>query len=289
MPAILEVRHFSKHYGNFSVQNLSFNLNKGEIAGLIGRNGTGKSTIIRGIMGLTKIDSGEVLIDGTRTRPFGQHLHWIGYVPDRPIFYEWMSVDDAIRFTSKFYRAFDLELAARLKEDFDLRGQKPIKALSHGMRTKLALLLALAHEPKLLILDEPTTGLDPVFRADILEYLSSLRRNGRPIPILFSSHILSDVERIADQIIVVRKGRLAGIYKAGELANAWSLLVADEALEISGRVAGKDWKTKNALGRVALCITNKEIDETMASLSASDRRRIRIEHPTTEDVLMELI
>jgi ABC-2 type transport system ATP-binding protein len=286
---ILQVHKFSKHYAKFSVQDISFELGKGTVAGLIGRNGAGKSTIIRGIMGLTKLDAGEVLIDGVPVVPFGAQIRNIGYVPDRPVFYEWMTVDQAIKFTSKFYPSWRAYLAEQLKDVFALRDDKRVKNLSAGMRTKLALLLAISHEPSLLILDEPTSGLDPIFRADLLEYLAGLRKSARNLSILFSSHILSDVELIADQTIILRGGRLVGIFKAGELESAWSLLVADERFEIPGRVTQKDWKPKNVFGRVALCILNREIDETLAGLSENQRRHVRVEHATTEEVLLGLI
>jgi ABC-2 type transport system ATP-binding protein len=289
VPAVLEAKSVVKRYGDFALQDVSFTLEAGTITGLVGRNGAGKSTLIRGTMGLIRLDGGSFLLLGEPTRPFGDQMQRIGYVPDQPVFYEWMTVDETIAFMSKFFPRFNPALAAKLKNDFELVGSKPVRALSSGMRTKLSLLLALVHEPPLLILDEPTSGLDPIFRAEILDFLSQLRRSGTSTATLFSSHIISDVERVADKLVILRDGKVVTISTVQEIPGSWAMLVADRALEVPGSVSRKSWRVMNNSGAVSCCVPAQQIDHLLRSLSEEDRRRIRVEQPTAEAVLMELI
>lgn len=289
MTAVLEALHVVKRYGDFALQDVSFTLGEGTITGLVGCNGAGKSTLIRGAMGLIRLDSGEFSLLGKPTHPFGDQMYSIGYVPDHPIFYEWMTVDKTITFWSKFFPRFNPQLACKLKEDFDLQGSKLVRALSAGMRTKLSLLLALVHEPRLLILDEPTSGLDPIFRSHILEFLLQSQHGNTPIATLFSSHIISDVERVANEIIIIREGKLVAVSTVRELGNSWAMLVSDEALEVPGTLSRKDWRAIDNSGTVSCCIPAQQVDQLLRRMNESDRMHVRIERPTTEAVLMELI
>jgi len=287
--AVLEARSVIKRFEDFALQDVSFTLEEGTITGLVGRNGAGKSTLIRGTMGLIHLDGGSISLLGEPTRPFGKQMQRIGYVPDRPVFYEWMTVDETIAFWSKFFPSFNPRLAESMKNDFELTGLKTVRALSSGMRTKLSLLLALMHEPPLLILDEPTNGLDPIFRAEILDFLSQLRRNGTSTTTLFSSHIISDVERVADKLVILRDGKVVVESTVSEIGRSWVMLVADKALEVPGSISIKSWRVMNHSGAVSCCVPAEQIDHVLYSLAEADRGRVRVEHPTAEAVLMELI
>lgn len=205
----VETHGLAKHYGeSVAVAGLDLAVPQGCAFGLLGPNGAGKSTTIQMLLGLIPPTSGHATVLG---RPVDRDAHTVraevGYVPERHYIYPWMTVGEVVRFTRSFYPAWNDGLCNELLGEYALDTGKKVKHLSHGMVTKLALLLALAHEPRLLILDEPTSGLDPLireeFNAGVLELLQKNRRT-----VLFSSHILSDIEKVADTIGIIHQGRL---------------------------------------------------------------------------------
>lgn len=176
--------------------------------GFIGPNGAGKSTTIRMLMGMLRITAGDarVLDVDVGANPDAVK-RLVGYVPEQHFIYRWMYVHEVIGFCRSFYPTWNDALCAELIERFDLEPNKRVKHLSKGNVVKLALLLAIAHEPQLLLLDEPTSGLDPLVRE---EFLDGVLRAicDTPRTILFSSHTLTDVQRLADRIGIIHEGRL---------------------------------------------------------------------------------
>jgi ABC-2 type transport system ATP-binding protein len=197
-----------KRYTHFSLESIHLELPTGSIMGFIGANGAGKSTTIRILMGLVHQDAGSVRVLG-HAMPADQAAAKldIGFVSEDMRLYGQATLAWHMNFLRPIYPRWDQSYAESLAQRFDLKPQQKIKGLSHGQRVKAALLLALARRPRLLVLDEPTTGLDPVARVEVLgELMAALADEERTI--LFSSHNTLDVEQISDQITFIDRGRI---------------------------------------------------------------------------------
>lgn len=207
MTEALRVEHLSKTYPNFKLKDISFSLPAGQIMGLIGRNGAGKSTTLKALLNLVHPDRGRILY-------FDQNLadhelaikQAVGFADGGLMFYQRKSLRQLLAMTSSFYSNWDQAACQHYLQTFHLQLDQRPAQLSAGMRVKLNLLLALSHRAKLLILDEPTSGLDPISRAELLKTFSRLKQTG--MAILFSTHITTDLEACADQITYLRAGRL---------------------------------------------------------------------------------
>lgn len=198
----------SKKYPHFTLDNIDLELPTGSIMGFIGANGAGKSTTIRILMGLVRQDSGTVNVLG-HSMPVQQATAKldIGFVSEDMRLYGTATVGWHMKFVRSIYPRWDQPYAEKLLQRFDLKAQQKVKGLSHGQRVKAALLLALARRPRLLVLDEPTTGLDPVARHEVLgELMAVLADEERTI--LFSSHNTKDVEQISDVITFIDRGKI---------------------------------------------------------------------------------
>lgn len=198
----------TKEYKHFALQNVNLELSAGTIMGFVGANGAGKSTTIRILMGLIRQDSGAVKVLG-REMPSDQAAakRDIGFVSEDMRLYGPATVAWHMNFIRSIYPQWDQPYAQSLLKRFDIRAEQKIKGLSHGQRVKAALLLALARRPRLLVLDEPTTGLDPVARREVLaELMAVLADEDRTI--FFSSQNTLDVEQISDQITFIDRGRI---------------------------------------------------------------------------------
>jgi ABC-2 type transport system ATP-binding protein len=197
-----------KRYPHFTLDNIDLELPAGSIMGFIGANGAGKSTTIRILMGLVHQEKGRVNVLG-HSMPAGQveAKRDIGFVSEDMRLYGAASLRWHMEFVRSIYPRWDQPYAEKLLQRFDLKAEQKIKGLSHGQRVKAALLLALARRPKLLVLDEPTTGLDPIARHEVLgELMAVLADEERTI--LFSSHNTQDVEQISDQITFIDRGKI---------------------------------------------------------------------------------
>ncbi len=207
MEPILDVQGLSKSFGDFHL-DVSFTLPKGYIMGLVGPNGAGKTTTIKLIMNLINRDAGQVSVFGQDNRLREKEIKQkIGFVYDENYFYEDLNLDEMKRIIAPFYLNWDEHLYRKYIKAFDLPPKKKIKALSRGMKMKYSLVLALSHGAELILMDEPTSGLDPVFRAELLEILQGEMQDEKR-GILFSTHITSDLERIADYICFINQGRV---------------------------------------------------------------------------------
>jgi len=204
----VELKGVGKDYPHFRLQDVNLKLETGTVMGFIGANGAGKSTTLRILMGLVHQDRGEVTVFGSRM-PQQQALakRDIGYVSEDLRLYGTATLGWHMSYIRSIYPGWDSAYAAHLCRHFDLNPAQKIKGLSTGQRVKASLLLAFARRPRLLVLDEPTTGLDPVARHEVLEALmEAMRDESRTI--LFSSHNTHDVEQISDQITFIDRGRV---------------------------------------------------------------------------------
>ncbi len=206
---VIRTEALSKRYGKLAaVDDLGLSVPSGCVFALMGRNGAGKTSLIRMLLGLTAISSGEASVLGLDSRK--EHVairRRVGYVPEEHHLYRWMTVAETAHFVSAFFPTWNASLCAELLERFALAPDSRVSNLSRGMVAKLALTLALAHEPELLVLDEPTSGLDAVVRREFLESIVGVAGDeGRTVVI--SSHLLNDVERVVDRVALLDEGRL---------------------------------------------------------------------------------
>jgi len=204
---MLEVRGLCKRYPAFTLSDVSFSLQRGEIVGFIGRNGAGKTTTLKSLLGLVHPDAGDIRFFGL---PFAENelsiKQRIGFVSGGVDYYSTKRIGTIANVCKRFYENWDEATYQKCLLRFNLDERKTPAQLSAGMRVKFSLALALSHGAELLILDEPTSGLDPVSRDELLEEFLLLREQG--VTILFSTHITSDLDRTADRILYIKNGRI---------------------------------------------------------------------------------
>ena len=206
---IIHVADVSRRFGAQTALNgVTLTLPRGGVYGLVGANGAGKTTLIKHILGLLRAETGEVRVFGLDpvADPVGV-LSRIGYLSEDHDLPTWMSVGELMRYSRALYPAWDQEYAEGLRRSFDLDPSARVKNLSKGQKARAGLVVALSHRPDLLLLDEPSSGLDPVVRRDILEaIMRTIADEGRTV--LFSSHLLDEVERVADHVTMISHGRI---------------------------------------------------------------------------------
>ncbi len=236
---VIALQNVCKRYGSLDVlTGLSLQVQPGEVYGFLGRNGAGKSTAIRMIMGITKLTSGKIELFGqSNERALVKTRQRIGYVAQEQHFYPWMTPSSLGRFVSGFYPRWDKGRYNSLLSLFELPLKRKIGNFSGGMKAKLALSLALATRPECLILDEPTAGMDPVARREFLDLVSEEARR-EDTTIFFSTHLIDDIEAIADRIGIVESGKT--VYEGGlkPLSDSIATYSIDESLYRPGSVPG---------------------------------------------------
>ena len=205
---VIEVKGLNKAYKHFKLDNASFDLAPGMITGLIGANGAGKSTILRILSGLLKKDSGEIIVDGQTVSDIGGKLR-LGFVSQELGIYHTQKMSAVAGFVRDVYKESwdEGKYEHYLRDVFDLRYDQKIKELSLGMRVKFFLAMELAKSPECLLLDEVTSGLDPVIRDEVLDILLDTARE-YDIPVFMSSHITEDLEKVAERIIFIDSGHI---------------------------------------------------------------------------------
>ncbi|MCM3650939.1 ABC transporter ATP-binding protein [Metabacillus litoralis] len=208
MENLVELRNVMKNRSNFTLNNINLDIKSGFITGLIGPNGAGKTSLIRCMMNLMHIDSGEITLFGkTHFEATNEIKQKIGFVYDENCFYEDLSVEQNKKIVSMFYNQWEDSVFYSYLERFQVPKDKKIKQLSKGMKMKFSLAIALSHHPQLIIMDEPTSGLDPIFRREFLDILLDVVQDERKA-IFFSTHMTKDLEQIADYIAFMHNGEL---------------------------------------------------------------------------------
>ena len=236
---VLELRELRKRYGSLPVlEGLDLRLERGQVYGFLGRNGAGKSTTLRIVMGITHADAGSVRLFGSPVAPGDvRPRQRVGYVAQEQHFYDWMTPEALGKFVGAFYPSWDADRYAELLERFEIP-ERRLRTFSGGMHVKQALALALAHRPELLVLDEPTAGLDPVVRREFLEILREIVARGEQAT-LFSSHLVDEVELVATRVGIVERGVMRYEGSLAELAGRVRRLTLPGAGADSG-AAGSD-------------------------------------------------
>jgi ABC-type multidrug transport system ATPase subunit len=208
-PNPVDIQNLSRAYGaRAALNDISLQVTTGTVFGLVGENGAGKTTLLKHLLGLLRAQQGSVRVFGHDpvTHPV-EVLSRIGYVAESRDLPGWMRVSELLRYLEPFYPTWDSQFAQELRRRFELDPESRIKNLSRGQLAKASLLAALAHRPQLLVLDEPSSGLDPIVRRDILEaIIRTVSHEGRTV--IFSSHLLDEVERVSDQVAFLHAGRL---------------------------------------------------------------------------------
>ena len=277
MSAILEVDNLHKEYRDFKL-NVSFSLERGYLMGFIGPNGAGKSTTIKLIMNLLKKDSGTIKVFGLdNVKNEIEIKQRIGFVYDQNYYYDELTVEEMKGIISRFYADWDDELYRSYLKIFDLDPRKKIKELSKGMQMKFSLIMALSHHAELIIMDEPTSGLDPIVRRELLQILSEILQDENK-GILLSTHITSDLDKIADYITFINQGRIV------------ESTTRDFLLENYGVVRGKKELLRQTDKGLLIGVKENEFGfEALVKDKARAREifgdKIIIDKPTLEDIM----
>ena len=273
---MLEIKNLTKEYFmGFKLDDVSFGLEPGYIMGFIGPNGAGKSTTIKLIMNLIKKDSGQINIFGMdHVEEEKKIKDRIGFVYDEPYFYENFTIERMKNIIAPFYSKWDDELFYDYLKKFELKANYQIKKLSKGMKMKFAIAVAISHHAELLILDEPTAGLDPIVRREILDILHGEILSSNT-SILISTHIISDIENIADYITYLNNGKLVFSETKDDLLARYKIVKGDSKFLINNmdKFIGS---RQTDLGFVGL---TKDIDRMDA------KEDIIIESPSIEDIM----
>ncbi len=228
MNNLISARNLICRFGStIAVDNLSFELKPGSILGFIGPNGSGKTTTLRMLLGLSPPDSGDsIVLECPSLKLTPEIKERIGYVPEEDGLYGWKSVEKMLKFHGGFYPKYDQNYGKALLDKFQLPAKTLVSRLSKGSRRRLSVVLALATKPDLLILDEPAAGFDPAIRRVLLDCLSEFVRDGDR-SVLISTHILTDIERVADEIAIIRNGGLLLQKDLDELREQCKILIFD--------------------------------------------------------------
>ena len=218
----IEIKNLVKKFDGFTLGPIDLSIYKGTIVGYIGQNGAGKSTTIKLLLGLLKKDSGEIKILGNDNPNSIEFKDKIGVVFDELLVPEEMTLFDLEKFCSRVYSKWDRDFFYQLQKKFNLSEKQAIKSYSRGMRMKLSMAVALSHQAEILILDEATSGLDPIVREEILDFLLDFMQDENHT-ILISSHILSDLEKVADYIAFINDGKILFVEPKDELKENYGI------------------------------------------------------------------
>jgi ABC-2 type transport system ATP-binding protein len=280
----IDLRHVTRRFGQVTaVNDLTLRIARGTTFGFIGLNGAGKTTTIRMMVGLLKPHSGAIFIEKVEVPQHRDGMKaFVGYVPDRPHVYPWMRVADAIDFARAFYPRFNDARRADLLKMFELNPRTRAKHLSKGQGAKLSLLLAICHDPPVLILDEPTSGLDPLVREEFLEGVLAVTGE-RNQTVLFSSHTLADVQRLADSVGLLHEGRLLLHKPVDELLDKTKRIRAVLEDESAPRLAPPGHVWQQVRGREWLITVGDFAPEQVEFI----RSRNRISHVDVQDMSLD--
>lgn len=275
---MLKVKNLTKEFKNFKLKNISFNLEPGYIMGFIGPNGAGKTTTIKLIMNLLKRDAGNIEIFGKDNVKFERQVKdRIGFVYDESHYYEDLTIKQMKNIVAPFYTEWNEKLFQKYVKDFSLDEKMKIKTLSKGMKMKFSLSLALSHNAELIIMDEPTSGLDPVFRREMLDILYEVIQDENK-SIFFSTHITTDLEKIADYITFLNDGEIVFSKSKDEVLDSYGVVKGGKEILNSDTKSEFIGIRETNVGFEALTRDKNKIKRLF-------RDKVLIEKPSLEDIM----
>ena len=285
--AIIETKQLTKYYGKArGIIDVSLQVEEGEIFGFIGPNGAGKSTTIRLLLGLIFPTRGEARLFGRDVFREGPAIRQhVGYLPSEVFYYEGMKVIDLLKFAASFYPGDHTQRIYQLAEYMELDLQRKVDDLSYGNRKKVGIVQGLLHRPKLLFLDEPTLGLDPLMQRKFFDLIRE--ENARGVTIFFSSHILSEVQRLCHRVGIIKEGRMVEIADIETLQKNTYKRIYVAARTIPPdyfQIPGVTQLETNHDG--VRFLYKGDIEAIVAKISALDLTDLTIEEPTLEEIFM---
>lgn len=273
----LEITNLNVNLGHFNLTDINLSIEKGTIMGFIGRNGAGKTTLIKSILDVIQPDSGEVLFDGTPISGDEETVKQrIGVVYDSTIYPGSMNPRNIVKMISPFYTEFNIEKWHSLMAHFELNENIKLSNYSKGMQMKFSIAMALSHNPEILILDEPTAGLDPSARADVLDLLLEFMQDENKT-VLFSTHITSDLDKIADYITLIDNGKIIFSAEKETLLDQYALVHIERDAMTEKLKQHLTGLRENAFGYEALC-SDKSLFNNLTG--------VRLARPSVEDIMI---
>ena len=292
-PFVIEASELRKHYGGVeALRGLSLQVPTGSICGFLGRNGAGKTTTIKVLLGMARPTSGHARVFGLPADAQDASVdirRRTGFVSDEKDLYDYMTVEEMIRFTAAFFPRWRADLQQRYLGRFELPLDRKVKALSRGMRTKLALLLALCRGAELLILDEPTSGLDPAMTEEVLQALVA-HAASEEMTVFFSSHQIAEVDQIADHVAIIDRGRTVVTGALDDLRERFrriQLVFDGDAPVPRFRAAGVEriWRK----GRVLTVLSSSGADGILDEARALNPVSVDVVPVTLKEIFLETV
>lgn len=285
---VIESNQLTKIYGKArGISNITFSVREGEIFGFIGPNGAGKSTTIRTLLALIYPTSGSATIFGKDCIKYAPEIKKeIGYLPSEIFYYDNMKVIDLLKYSASFYKKDCTKRMKELAEALNLDVSKKIADLSLGNKKKVGIVQGLLHEPKLIILDEPTSGLDPLMQQKFFELLKEENKKGATI--LFSSHILSEVQKLCDRVAIIKKGEIVKVETMSALTeNSYKKFRLETINEVSPHIFMLEGVTDITKKEKTLSFIYKgNINTIITKIAEIPLKSLWVEEPTLEEIFM---
>jgi ABC-2 type transport system ATP-binding protein len=285
---VIEINKLTKSYGKArGIIDVSFNVEQGEIFGFIGPNGAGKSTTIRTLLSLIYPTSGSAKIFGKDCVQYASEIKKdIGYLPSEVFYYDNMKVIDLLKYSASFYKKDCMNRIKELAELLSLDLNKKIDDLSFGNKKKVGIVQGMLHSPKLIILDEPTSGLDPLMQQKFFELIKEENRKGATV--LFSSHILSEVQQVCDRVAIIKDGRIINVEKISTLRENTYKKIAVEAVNSieQGYFLMNGVTNLTVQDNAASFLFSGDINKIMGQITNLKLRNVSIVEPDLEEIFM---
>lgn len=287
--ACIDINNAVKFYRRAPVlKELSLQIPRGSVFGLLGVNGAGKTTLIKCVLGLLKMNGGRISVLGDDPwRMSSQTKARIGYVPQSDRIYPWLTVAEVIRYIGSFYRTWNQDLVGRLCREWRIDPAQKYGALSEGEAQKVAIILAMGHEPELFVFDEPVASLDPAARRQFLKTVLETVLD-RDCTVFFSTHITSDLERIADHVAVLKGGRIDFNGELGQLKDEVKRLRVVSKAPFDGKLTGDGILYQEVKGNEAYLTVRGFDDQVCRQLEQDHRARVSVEDLNLEEIFLEL-
>jgi len=285
----IAIRDFTKRYGSFeAVSNLTLEVEPGSICGLLGPNGSGKTTTFKCLLNLARATFGTMQVEGAPVQP--ATFEELTYVPERSALYEWLTLADHLEFNRRSYRKYDAKRADELVNLFRLERKKKVGKLSKGQQTAVALILAFSIRPRILVLDEPASGLDPVFQRVVLDLLIEAAAGGATI--LFSSHQIGQVERAADRVAILKNGKLIVDGTVDSLKGSEKVVEAifDQMVpEVDGLATDARVRRVERSGRILRAYVKEDSEGIARRLSEYAPKNVAVMDLNLEDIFINAV